>query len=55
MMATHFTANSTQQVNHSVADLQALSTTIWGWLHVMQMVVMKTKTPKTKTKDQRPP
>ena len=53
-MATHFTANSAQQVNHSVAELQALST-IWGWLYVMQMVVMKTKTPKTKTEDQRPP
>ena len=40
-----------ERVNHSVADLQVLSTKIWGWLHVMQMVVSKTKTPKTKTKD----
>ena len=41
-----------EQVNHSVADLQVLSTNctkIWDWLHVMQMVVSKTKTPKTKT------
>lgn len=33
-----------ERVNHSVADLQALSTKIWGWLYVMQMVVSKTKT-----------
>ena len=41
-----------EQVNHSVADLQVLSTNctkIWDWLHVMQMVVSKTKTPKMKT------
>ena len=50
-MAAHFTANGTQRVNYSVAVLRVLSTKIWGWLHVMQMVVSKTKTPKTKTKD----
>ena len=50
-MAAHFTANGAQPVNYSVAVLRVLSTKIWGWLHVMQMVVSKTKTPKTKTKD----
>ena len=43
-MTAHFTANGTQWVNYSVTVLQMLSTKIWGWLHVMQMVVSKMKT-----------
>ena len=31
-------------MNHTVTDLQVLSSKIWGWLHVMQMAVSKTKT-----------
>ena len=54
-MAAHYTAHGAQRVNYSVAVLRVLSTKIWGWLHVMQMVVSKTKTPKMKTEDQRPP
>ena len=46
-MAAHFTANGAQPVNYSVAVLRVLSTKIWGWLHVMQMVVSKTKTKDT--------
>ena len=54
-MAAHYTAHGAQRVNYSVAVLRVLSTKIWGWLHVMRMVVSKTKTPKMKTEDQRPP
>ena len=54
-MAALFATNGAQRVNYSVSVLPVLSTKIWGWLHVMQMVVSKTKTPKMKTEDQRPP
>ena len=32
-------ANGAQQENHSVCDLRALSTNIWGRLHAMQITV----------------
>ena len=38
-MAAHFMANSAQRVNHSVGDLRAVAKKIWGWLHVMQIII----------------
>ena len=36
-------ANGAQRVNRSVGDLRAPSTKTWGWLHVMQITIQRTR------------
>ena len=33
--------NGAQRVNRNFSDLRALSTKIWGWLHVMQITIQR--------------
>ena len=50
-MAVYFMANGAQHVNCSACDLRVLSSKIWGWLQVMQIIIQRTRPAwPTKTK-----